>query len=277
MSFSLEYHSQRFSKELQRISNVLLINGGFMDNPGLYTGEMGLALFFSHYARFSQNELYSDYSFDLIEKVQNRIHQETSINYKQGLAGIGSTIEYLVQNRYFNANTDDILEEYDDHIFSFSSLPHMSIDMLLGIGYYALWRMTGNSARKPEILKNVLPQLISFMERKTQSQNWTYPTVDYLKKIIENDNNINLPDFAIIPLQLWRKKYPYGLEENTYNRFMEQISEKDFFNHRTFDLGLQNGLAGFGMALMTKFNGNDSWISLLPNDLIQKKNESLPV
>jgi hypothetical protein len=35
----------------------------------------------------------------------------------QGLTGIGSTIEYLVQSGYLNANTDDMLEEFDKRIF----------------------------------------------------------------------------------------------------------------------------------------------------------------
>ena len=42
---------------IQRISNILLINSGFLDNPGLFTGEMGLVLFFFRYARYSKNEL----------------------------------------------------------------------------------------------------------------------------------------------------------------------------------------------------------------------------
>ena len=50
---------------LQRISNIVLINGGFLDNPGLYTGEMGLVLFFFCYARFQTNKLFENYSFDL--------------------------------------------------------------------------------------------------------------------------------------------------------------------------------------------------------------------
>jgi len=71
-----------------------------LGNPGLYSGEMGLVLFFYRYSRFSQNDLYSEYCFDLIEKIQNRIHQETPIDYKHGLTGIGSAFENLVQNGF---------------------------------------------------------------------------------------------------------------------------------------------------------------------------------
>jgi len=264
---------------LQRISNILLINGSFLDSLGLYSGETGLALFFFRYARFTHKDLYSDYSFDLIEKTQKGLHQETPINYKQGLTGIGSAIEYLVQNGYFEVDTDYILEDLDKRIFTIDSLPYLQIDDLLGICYYALWRITGNSVRKDYILKTVLPQIVRFMESKCQNNQFSYPTVDVFKEIIEIENRMMLKDFRAIPmsLQACRSKYPYGLEENTYNRFLERMSNNDFIIERNIDLGLQNGLAGFGMALMTQLDGDDSWISLLPDDLIQQKDEPLPL
>ena len=121
---------------LQRISNILLINGGFLSDPGLYSGEMGLVLFFFRYARFTQNGLFAEYSFDLIQTIQNRIHAETPINYKAGITGIGATFEYLVQNGFVEADTDDLLEEFDRQIFSLQNLPCLTLDELLGIGYY---------------------------------------------------------------------------------------------------------------------------------------------
>jgi len=52
------HNEQQTKTYLQRISNILIINGGFIDNPGLYTGEMGLILFFIRYGRFTQEVLY---------------------------------------------------------------------------------------------------------------------------------------------------------------------------------------------------------------------------
>ena len=138
---------------LERISNTLLINGGFLDNPGLYTGEMGLVLFFSHYAFFTQNELYADYSSVLLEKIQSRIHQDIPVNYAYGLAGIGATTEYLVQKGFFEADTDDILSDFDRRIF-YRDIPYLPVEEVLGIGYYALWRSSG--AFKDVIIKRKL-------------------------------------------------------------------------------------------------------------------------
>ena len=136
---------------VRQISDILVMNGGFLDNPGLYTGETGLLLFFSRYARYSQNDLYFDYAYELYEKIQHRIHRATPINYKHGLAGIGSAVEYLVQNGFFNADTDEVLEDFDRRIFFTYHLPYLSENEIVEIGYYAQWRLSGNSVKKDMI------------------------------------------------------------------------------------------------------------------------------
>jgi hypothetical protein len=117
------------------------------------------------------------------------------------------------------------------------------------------------------------------MERKWYHINFTNTAVPLIKEIIENENIIFLQEhYVILPsFRPCYNSYPYGFEINTYNRFMEQFSKKDFFDKTRLNLGLQNGLAGFGMALMTKIKGDDSWISLLPNNLNLIKDESLSV
>ena len=274
----MEINEYQKKDYVQRISNILLVNGGFLDKLGLFTGGMGIVLFILRYARLTNNELFSDYGFNLIGKIQNSIHIETPIDYKHGLAGIGSAMEYLVQCEYIKADTDDVLEEVDNRLFVLDNLPCLSVDELLGIGYYALWRIIGKSKSKQTIIKTILPPIVWILERKCQNLDFTYPTVGFLKEVVENENKMTLQRFSKIPLslQLCRKKYPYGLEETNFNRFIKQFSNKEFIIEKPFELGFLNGLAGFGMALMTQLDGDDSWISLLPNDLIQQKDEPLP-
>ena len=223
-------NKQNIQTILQQISDVLLINGGFLNNPGLYSGEMGLVLFFTRCARYTQNDLYIDYSYDLVEKIQKRIHRNTPINYREGLAGIGSAIEYLVQNVFFEADTDEILEDFDERIFFTYNLSRLSIEEIRDIGYYAAWRLSGNSAQK-----------------------------DAIRQIIQ--------PYTVTP-NLQQKETPACFAEKTYNHCIEHISKNDFWIK---DLGLQNGLAGWGISLLTELDGDDSWFSLFPNDLIPEK------
>ena len=195
---------------------------------------------------------------------------------RHGLAGIGTAIEYLVQSGYIEADTDEILEEFDNRIFSPDRMPRLPIDELLGIGYYGLRRMAGGSVRTDMILKKALPRLVSFMDERCRNHDFEYRTVTFIKDIIEAENLGMLSDIPV-SFRPCRNRYPYGLEINTHNQFLEKFSKNDSFDKHTPDLGLHNGLAGFGMALMTEYGCDSSWISLLPKDLNHLKDESLPV
>jgi len=222
---------------VRQISDVLLMNGGFLSNPGLYTGEMGLVLFFARYARYTQNDLYIEYVYDLMEKTQKKIHRDTPIHYKQGLTGIGSAIEYLVQNNFFEADTDETLEEFDQRIFFTYHLRFLPVDEIKHIGYYAAWRLSGNSAKKDMILKTILPQIEKVM----------------------NDN-------AVVPPrnQLSLKNIPDSMREKTCIHCLDLISKNSFWGK---DMSLQTGLAGWGLSLLTGLDNDDSWFKLLPNGL----------
>jgi len=192
----MEHKEDNINEILQQISDILLINGGFLYSPGLYDGEMGLVLFFTRYARYTQNGLYLDYAYDLIERTQNRIHHHIPISYKHGLAGIGSAIEYLVQNGFFKADTDEVLEEFDQRIFFRYNLPYLSIEEILDVGYYALWRLSGKSAKKDMIRQTILPQI-----EKTMQIHSVHPSL----------------------LQMNRRSPPESFVDKTYNRSIDLL------------------------------------------------------
>ena len=186
----MKSNEQDIQSILQQISDVLLVNGGFLSNPGLYSGEMGLVLFFAHYARYTRNDIYLEYAYGLMEKLQERIHQETPINYKQGLAGIGSAIEYLVQNSFFEADTDEILEDFDSRIFFTYNLPYLSIDKIMDVGYYAFWRLSGNSMKKDFIRQTILPQIV---QKCDNNKNTPLGFISLLKMIAEHKTSSIIP------------------------------------------------------------------------------------
>ena len=219
---------------VRQIADILMINGGFSGNPGLYAGEMGLVLFFARYARYTHNDLYMDYCFDLTEKIQQSIHQDTPVNYREGLTGVGSTIEYLVQNGFFEADTDEILEDVDKRIFYAFNLSYLPVDEIIDVWHYVHWRLSGNSAQKDMMRQTILPQIEKAMFRH-----------------------------AVDPatLQFNRKKIPDGFEEKKYGICRDLITKNVFWNQ---ELGFQYGLAGWGLSLLTEIDDDHSWFRLLP-------------
>ena len=104
-----------FSRQ-QRIANALLLNASFIDNLGLMHGKMGIAIYFFHLARETKNQIYEDYAGELIDEIYDEINIHTPCDFENGLAGIGWGIEYLVQNGFIGADTDEVLEEFDKRI-----------------------------------------------------------------------------------------------------------------------------------------------------------------
>ncbi len=104
---------------LERIANILLLNGSFTDYLGLLNGKMGIAIFFFHYARYCNNTVYEDYAGEFVDEIYEEINTSTPVNLADGLTGIGWGIEYLVKNGFVQANTDDALSEIDS-----ASLPY---------------------------------------------------------------------------------------------------------------------------------------------------------
>ena len=266
----MEQNKQLIISHLQRIANILLINGGFLKNPGLYTGEMGLALFFYYYAKHTEDMAYGDYAFELLERVYDSIHEETPIYYKNGLAGIGSTIEFLVQEGYIESDTDEILEDFDDRIFSVRNIPNLSIEELVGISYYAIWRISGSHSRKKILINEILPQIVKVMDEWCSSNNLTHSAIEVFKNIIEHETTVLKHDLQlVIPardrLICWNS--PYVSVSGPSPRFLEIMSGNEIFTRDILDLGFRNGLVGIGMTLLSELDDDAgfSWTSLLPS------------
>lgn len=159
----------------QRLINALLLNGSFIDNPGLLNGKMGLSICFYHLARRTGNSVYEDYAGELIDEIYEEIGVDTPFDFENGLAGIGWGIEYLVQNGFIEADTDEVLEEFDKRLMPLIYSPPATIGLcngLVGLGAYLLKRIQNPNSNDEKIQtlinKQLLIHLISEMDRRTQ-------------------------------------------------------------------------------------------------------------
>ena len=137
----------------QKIINTLLLNASFINNLGLMHGKMGISILFYHLSRKYKNKIYGDYAGELIDEIYEEITGETPVDFENGLAGIGWGIEYLVQNDFIEADTDEVLEEFDKKIYIALLENHLKMEKDLEglLGYFAYF-----SARKkkfPEVTK----------------------------------------------------------------------------------------------------------------------------
>lgn len=148
--------AEPFKKKLVEIAEYLMNDAGPAGNPGLMGGDIGLALFFFYYAKFTDDDKYAEYGVNLISDVFDAINDEekpfTYHTHAGGLAGIGWCVEHLAQNGFLDADTDEILEALDSYIhrammYDIGSGNYDFLHGAVGNGTYFLSRLSNPKAK----------------------------------------------------------------------------------------------------------------------------------
>ena len=71
-----------------------------------------------HLARDTKQEHYEDQAMEILETIQSEIGPHSSPDYQSGLAGIGSGILYLIDEGFVEADTEEVLTEFDSALFN---------------------------------------------------------------------------------------------------------------------------------------------------------------
>lgn len=213
----------------------LVMNSSFTPNIGLYHGKIGLVVFFSIYAKYSQNKSYDKFAYDLLDDIYENINEEDiSSNFENGLCGIGWAIEYLVQNGYMEGETDNILEDIDKRIMEYDvyQIPDLSLRKgLAGIAYYVSTRLSTFRKKdslpfNPVFLKNLKEALLN-----AQFSDADEVPSDLLNNYINTLNGIK------------QKKIEFPLFLQSLNAIIPE-------NLQSIPLGLEDGLAGILLNLI---------------------------
>lgn len=136
---------------LDRIANHLILHSWGLNDISLFYGKMGIVLFFAHYARYTGKTIYEDFASELLEDISENILDTLPIDLGRGLCGIGWGIEYLVQNKFMDAESDDILVEIDQKVMErdLRRISDLSVETgLRGISYYIQSRIDSGHTPK---------------------------------------------------------------------------------------------------------------------------------
>ena len=84
---------------------------------GLLVGNVGVSLFlYQVYRKTGQTE-FEETADMMLNNILEKQTMLSSTNFRDGLAGIGWGIEYLLQNNYYEGDSEEILEDVDNVIF----------------------------------------------------------------------------------------------------------------------------------------------------------------
>lgn len=220
---------------LDRIAKYLILNSSFLDNSGLVNGKMGVVIFFCHYSRYCKNLLYDDFAGELLDEIYEDITIDAPIDFENGLSGIGWGIEYLIQNYFMQGNSSQILEEIDCNIMKLD--PKRIHDLtfrkgILGIAYYIAYHVKSIRNNMTVFDQSYLNQIFSAISNISLEHNFVDELID----------SFFLPDKYV------RKQCSSILITDLFDNSFCNIDVDSEFAR--LPLGLENGLAGFGLKLM---------------------------
>lgn len=178
-----------FTKEEKMLNHLILHANDVPNAIGLLDGKMGIALVLAHYARCSRKKNIEHAADFLVENVMNQLTTTVSIDFANGLSGIGWGIEYLIQNNYMKGCGADILQNIDERIMQFdvTRIKDWSLEKgLLGILHYVLYHLQGvNKSGSTVFDDSYLTSWKSVLEDKelwyNQLQKGLHKEVDFYK------------------------------------------------------------------------------------------------
>lgn len=163
-------------------------------NDGLFSGKTGLIIFLFHYANYCQDTFYKNVAEDLLDNVIDKLSIHTAFNYEDGILGIGTAIEYLLQEQFIHADSDNIFEEIDDLVSQHcKNLDDFDFSLNFGISgwlRYIRFRTIGDIKRhstQNSLNTASLNKILNYLNKNNQ---WD-SCIDIIQELIEL-NNIGL-------------------------------------------------------------------------------------
>lgn len=243
-------------KTLQNIANTLYITTQCISPIGLLTGQTGIALFLYKYARYSDNIIYSNLADSLLDKIYDEIDSNIPFFFAEGLSGIGWALNYLINEKYVDADVD-VLDEIDDKMREIEK-DKFSDDLNEQIPLFSKGLYFAARGLK-EDMHNTLNELESFLSYpsipRLDDKYWN--SVSYFlsqthKTEIDQEKSKYLMDK--IPTYgethcYWQNLLYKGIKHEATQTDINQI-DKTIVDIHYSDLSLHNGLAGLGILIL---------------------------
>ena len=266
------------NKHLTEVSSFLSLYGENIGNVGLLHGKMGIALFFAHYASFTQEEKYNRFANELIEELVSQLllvysldndNEIFAFNYENGLPGIGIGIAYLVEQGLMEADLDDVLDDMDMMLAKRITGKIIPLSLMLDIGKYFLVRLSNPQTCKRDFLDQTMEQILQLINNYLQINPLQIPEIfNFLNELSKQYTHPVLSSLLNRQFITPKTTKIEGRNVVSYNNIIEELLNQPGKNIYCFNLGiggLLNGYAGLGLSLLSMLDPrrHSSWLNLL--------------
>lgn len=204
--------------------NDKLVNFSDKDYPlGIFSGKMGLCIYFYYLSRWEKNEKYKYIADKYLDDIFEQSANYSDITVEYGLSGIGLGISILIKENFIEGNINEILEDIDSIIFKrIAFLDYQKVQKrisktdLLYLLYYLYTRFTDcKYSDNQYIFQELIIKVIEMLNEDMPSDFFN----DYFSFSIQN---FHLPIF----LYVIRKIYDLGIYNNRIIKILEEHSQK---------------------------------------------------
>ena len=149
------------------------------NSQGLLTGNAGQALFLCLVSRKMNDVNAEQLADNLIDEVFDYLEKNkkfTPVTFGDGLAGVGWCVEYLVEHKFCDGDTDHILEDIDNAVFRVIheqiQLPLNLQQGLIGCLFYVISRLKNKDTKKlsTQINQGLLIKIINKIDEIAPDQ-----------------------------------------------------------------------------------------------------------
>jgi len=192
---------------LRQIANSLLLNAGKINEPGFFNGKIGIALFFYHYIQIDNNRVYSGFADELLDDAAGSLNEKMSVNFADGMTGIAWTINYLIENKFIEADCN-VLEDID--IVLKNNYPDISADL---------------NSEYPLFSKGIY-----FIERNYHFDYWVN-VLDEIKNVLTQSSRIFPLNYLISIMYVFSQiniKFSADLLPDLYEQMIRSIKNKNY-------------------------------------------------
>jgi len=153
-------------KNIQKTVELVLSDIEKVSSTGLYNGKAGLSLSLFIAAEYLQDEQLEDTAYNLLQ--ESLVIKNYDVSFENGLAGIGYVLCYLIENKYLEADFDEIFGmQYETLVKSYENIekdPSRLVNSLQAIYFLSdASRIKKEDERIPLIIKKIFEGLELFL------------------------------------------------------------------------------------------------------------------
>lgn len=183
---------------------------------GLAHGKIGVCIYLFHLSKITQSKTHKNLANDILDNIFSTIHQHMRIEVKDGLAGIGLGVNYLIDKGFRKGDINTILQDIDNVIYRQLSyenhIESYDLEDLIHLLFYLLVRLKKQKKKTESecLFKDLIIETLNYIYGKID--------VDFFIEPPHYDIGYLFPQFLYILSEIYSMDF--------YNERVKQILEE---------------------------------------------------